>query len=143
MRSLLPTVAARAREEDRAPALTEAPLRPGEIAGEGFGHRRDGFVVTPLLGQQLAAYGVPSVARRLANQRRQPGCRPVPLRYGDRSAERGGRAWGHRKQQIIQADDLVPIGPVAVRGAVMLSGDRRLKLVRIRDGTGSVKALRE
>jgi hypothetical protein len=25
----------------------------------------------------------------------------------------------------------------------MLSGDRRLKLVRIRDGTGSVKALRE
>src|SRR5215204_3152147 len=57
MRSLLRTIAVRAHEEDRAPALTEASFRLGQIAGQGFRRRLDSLAVTPLTGEQLATYG--------------------------------------------------------------------------------------
>src|SRR4029450_13515732 len=111
----------------------------GRFALQRFRRGGGRLVETPLLGQQLAAYGVPPVARWLASQRRQTGCRAVPLRPCHCPAGHGGGGWGHRKQQIVEADDLVPIGLVIVPGAVMLSGDRRLKLVWVRDAGGPGK----
>jgi hypothetical protein len=65
-------------------------------------------------------------------ERVDPGLRSVPLADGDRPVERDHVVRTERVEQVVELDDLRPIGGVPRRRGGMDGGNRRLDLIRPR-----------
>ena len=88
------------------------------------------------LFQQVGAYrfeavtvGHPLVGVEGAEQGER-GSGSVDVRQGDGAAERDDRSGGDGGQDVVQGEDLRPVGGLGGRGLVVQRGDRGLELVR-------------
>ena len=87
-------------------------------------------------GSRPPGAGAEALQRGQAGVGRRPPRRPPP------PGQRGRPARRDREQQVVEPDDLGPVGRRVARRAVMLRGDRGLQLVRVGDAVGAAQATR-
>lgn len=99
---------------------------------EGFGEFSGCLCVPPLAGEQFGANRVPAGARRQFGQHGEPGRRIGRFSCRNHPAQAGGVTGSDRHEQILEPQDLRPVGVVITGGTGMLRRDGGLELVRVR-----------
>jgi hypothetical protein len=113
------------------PLLGEAHRPPGSLAIAGPGpHRITGALEQVGPDRVEAVVAGQAIVGPQRSQQLEPGPGPVHHRHGHSVVERGHRVGGDAQQELVEQDDLQPVGCLVGRSLVVHGGDGRLDLVR-------------